>query len=319
MKRVLVVGGSYFVGKAITEELKVNGYDVTLLNRGSRRISGTKQLSCDRNNEQAVKSVLQGKSFDSLVDVSGLDKIQIQALCDALEMEELKSAVFISSSAVYDVEHIKHSFCESDRRKQNKFWGKYGTDKIAAEDTYRQYMEQREIPLIILRPPYVYGEENYVQRESFIFEHILTNRPVILPQTNKKLQFIYAKDLAVLVRSMLETKVEGTQVYNIGNKEAVSAKEWVELCAQAMGKRVETVTFDYKKAGRGVREFFPFHDYNNVLNVNKIHQQTINIEETDFLLGLQNAYRWFLKERLNILWKEEVRRTETEILKELQL
>lgn len=319
MKRVLVVGGSYFVGKAITEELKVNGYEVTLFNRGSRQIAGTRQLICDRNDEQAVKSVLKGKNFDYLVDVSGCDKTQVQVLCNVLEMGELKRTVFISSSAVYDVERIHHSFGESDQRKQNKFWGKYGTDKIAAEDTYRQCMEQREIPLVILRPPYVYGEENYVQRESFIFEHILTNRPVILPQTNKKLQFIYAKDLAVLVRSMLETKVEGTQVYNVGNREAVTAKEWVECCARAMGKRVETVIFDYQKAGRNVREFFPFHDYDNVLNVSKICQQTINIEETDFLLGLQNTYRWFLKERLNILWKEEVRRTETEILKELQL
>ena len=46
-----------------------------------------------------------------------------------------------------------------------------------------------------------------------------------------------------------------------------------------MGKRVETVMFDYKKENRGVREFFPFHDYDNVLNVDKI--KCICPEETD--------------------------------------
>lgn len=319
MKRVLVIGGSYFIGKAITQELQSSGYEVTLLNRGSRMVAGTKQLSCDRNDPKKMKSALKEKVFDYLVDVSGLNKEQVRILCDALNMQELKSMVFISSSAVYDVEHLKARFREQDRVKKNKFWGRYGTDKIEAERTYCRCMEDNQIPLVILRPPYVYGEENYVQRESFIFEHILQNRPVILPADNKKLQFIYAKDLAVIVRKMLEKESRGSEIYNVGNNEYVTAREWVQLCAQAMGKAVEIVNFDYKKYGRNVREFFPFHDYDNVLNVDKIQQTDINIEETDMLAGLQNAYQWFLENRLQIPWKEEVKKAETEILKEMQL
>lgn len=318
MKRVLVIGGSYFIGKAITKELQNNGYNVTLLNRGSKLVEGTKQLSCDRNDEKAMKSALQGKIFDHVVDVSGLNKEQAQILCNSIDVQELKNMVFISSSAVYDVEHLKARFREQDRLKKNKFWGQYGTDKIEAERTYWQFMEKNHIPLVILRPPYVYGEENYVQRESFIFEHILRKEPVILPSTNKKLQFIYAKDLAVIVRTMLEKESSDCQIYNVGNPQYITAKEWVQLCAQAMGKSAEIVIFDYKKHGRNVREFFPFHDYDNVLNVDKIHQ-TFNIEETDMLTGLENAYQWFLKERLQIPWKEEVRKAEKEILKDMQL
>lgn len=319
MKRVLVLGGSYFIGKAITKELQSNGYEVTLLNRGSRLVEGTKQLSCDRNDKKAMKVVLEGRVFDHLVDVSGLNGQQAQILCDTLNMQEVKSMVFISSSAVYDVDHLKPKFREQDRLRENKFWGQYGTDKIEAEHTYRQCMKERQVPLVILRPPYVYGEENYVQRESFIFEHILQNRPVIVPATNKKLQFIYVKDLAAIVRKMLEKKSSSSNIYNVGNSQYVTAKEWVQLCAQAMGKSVEIVNFDYKKQGRNVREFFPFHDYNNVLNVNKIQQTDINIEETDMLKGLQNAFQWFLEERLQIPWKEDVKKAETEILREMQL
>lgn len=318
MKRVLVIGGSYFIGKAITKELQNNGYELTLLNRGSRLVEGTKQLSCDRNDEKAMKSVLESKVFDHVVDVSGLNKEQVQTVCNFIDMSELKNMVFISSSAVYDVEHLKARFREQDRLKENRFWGQYGTDKIEAERMYRQSMEKNQIPLIILRPPYVYGEENYAQRESFIFEHILQKRPVILPSTNKKLQFIYAKDLAVIVRKMLEKESSGSEIYNVGNRQYVTAKEWVQLCAQAVGKQVEIVNFDYKEHSRNVREFFPFHDYDNVLNVDKI-QQILNIEETDMLTGLENTYQWFLKERLQISWKEEVRRAEAEILKEMEL
>ncbi|MBQ4531040.1 MAG: NAD-dependent epimerase/dehydratase family protein [Lachnospiraceae bacterium] len=317
MKRVLIAGGSYFIGKAITEKLVNSGYEVTLLNRGNNKVNGVTQLICDRDQKEEMQTVLNGKKFDYLVDVSGMNGMQTEIICNSIDATELKKTIFISSSAVYDVEHLRARFREDDKLKVNKYWGEYGTNKIEAERTFKRFMEQKKIPLTIIRPSYVYGEENYVQRESFIFEHILTNQPVILPDTNKKLQFIYAKDLAMIVKTLLEKETEKTEIYNVGNSEYVTAKEWVLFCAEAMGKRVETVMFDYKKENMGVREFFPFHDYDNVLNVDKI--KTICPEETDFLQGLKNAYQWFLKEREHIVWKEQVRKNETEILKLSQL
>lgn len=312
MKRVLIAGGSYFIGKEVTNELVKSGYEVTLLNRGNNKVSGVTQLVCDRNQKEEMESVLCGKKFDYLVDVSGLNKLQAEIICNSIDTTELKKTIFISSSAVYDVEHLRARFREDDRMKANKYWGSYGTDKIEAERIFRTCMEKKEIPLTIIRPPYVYGENNYAQRESFIFEHIVMNRPVLIPDTNKKLQFIYAKDLAVIVKKLLEMPSEKTEIYNVGNSQYVTAKEWVQMCAQAAGKKVELVTVDYRKADRQVRDFFPFHDYDNVLNVDKIKR--ICSEETDFLIGLQNAFQWFLQEREHIVWKEEVKKNESEIL-----
>lgn len=317
MKRVLILGGSCFIGKAITNEMVSNGYEVTLLNRGNNKINGVTQLVCDRNQKEEMTEVLKGKKFDYLVDVSGLNKRQAEIICNSIDTTELKKMIFISSSAVYDVEHLRVRFREDDRMKANKYWTEYGTDKIEAERTFKRFVEQKQIPLTIIRPPYVYGEDNYAQRESFIFEHILTNRPVIIPNTNKKLQFIYVRDLAVIVRKLLEKPDETIEIYNVGNSEYMTAKEWVQCCAKAAGKNVEMVCFDYKKEKRNVREFFPFHDYDNVLNVGKI--KNICPEETDFLEGLKNAYQWFLKEREHIIWKEEIKKNETEILKLSQL
>lgn len=317
MERVLILGGSYFIGKTIAEDLMAHEYQVTLLNRGSRLVEGTRQIICDRDSEKDLGEALKGQEFDYLVDVSGLNEKQVNDLCGAMELKSLKGAVFISSSAVYDVEHLQKPFGEEDGKKENKYWGQYGTDKIAAEQAYRSCLEEKGIPLTILRPPYVYGEHNYVQRESFVFEHVLTGRPILLPLKNQKLQFIYVKDLAVIVRKMLEKNQRDMEIYNVGNEEWVTAKEWVQLCATAMGKRVELVTFDYKKAGVGVREFFPFHDYDNVLKVDKIKK--ICPVETPMIEGLQAAFAWYKKEREGIVMKEAVRKKEAEILKMLNL
>lgn len=317
MERVLILGGSYFIGRAIAEDLVAQGFRVTLLNRGSRLVENTEQIICDRDREEELKEVLKGQEFHYLVDVSGLNGKQVEDLCKAVNLDTLKGAVFISSSAVYDVEHLSGSFEEGDRKKKNRYWGEYGTNKIDAEQAYEKCFESKGIPLTILRPPYVYGEHNYVQRESFVFEHILMARPVLLPSKNQKLQFIYAGDLAVIVREMLKKNHSSTKIYNVGNRECVTAKEWVQFCAAAMGRPVEMVTFDYERAGVGVREFFPFHDYDNVLCVDKIKE--ICPMETPLQQGLENAFQWYKKERDGIAMKEGVRKKEVEILAMLNL
>lgn len=68
----------------------------------------------------------------------------------------------ISSSAVYP-EYGSQPFKENSVLAKNKFWGKYGTDKIAAEKT----LMQRVSDAYILRPPYLYGPMNNVYRETF--------------------------------------------------------------------------------------------------------------------------------------------------------
>lgn len=317
MKRVLILGGSYFIGRSIAEDLMAHECEVTLLNRGSKLVEGTNQITCDRDNARELREALAGKEFDYLVDVSGLTQAQVKAVCEAVELETLQGVVFISSSAVYDVEHLQGRFREEDKVRKNKFWGQYGTDKIAAERTYTEALSKAGIPLTILRPPYVYGEHNYVQRESFMFEHILMGKSVLLPKGDPKLQFIYVRDLAEVVRKVLETPQEGCNIYNVGNEACVTAREWVKLCAQAAGRKVELVTFDYKKAGIGVREFFPFADYNNVLNVDKVKK--LCPTETAMLEGLKKAFAWYLQERDNITMKETVKQKETEILTMLEI
>lgn len=101
----------------------------------------------------------------------------------------------------------------------NKYWENYGLDKIAAEDRYKKYAQEFGFKCDIIRSPYVYGEFNYARRESFVFEHLLRNKPIIIPRQNSKIQFIYVKDLAEIIIRLLEVKEEqDVNVYNVGNR-----------------------------------------------------------------------------------------------------
>lgn len=70
--------------------------------------------------------------------------------------------------------------------------------------------------------------------------------------------------------------------------------------------------FDYKNNGFGVRDFFPFFDYDNVLDVTEINK--IYPYETPFLQGLKNAFERFLSVRKNIVFKPDVTKNEEKII-----
>ena len=59
-------------------------------------------------------------------------------------------------------------------------------------------------------------------------------------------------------------------LFNVGNREAVTSKEWVEACAVAAGKKADIMEIDYAELDKNVRDFYPFFDYDNVLEVSKM-------------------------------------------------
>ena len=316
--KVLVLGGSYFVGKKIVEYL-AKKYDVTVLNRGTKPISAKNvtQLICDRNDVAAMKQVLAGKAFDYVIDVSWQDVSWVKHLCEALDFKPVKKLVFISSSAVYDVEHLQIPFKEEDTLAENKYWTFYGQGKIDAEKYYTEFMQKHSTNLVMLRPPYIYGEYNYAQRESLIFRQLVEKKPIVIPKSNPKLQFIYTEDLAAVIDCLLKTDTSKECVCNVGNREAVTSKEWVEACAVTAGKQADIMEIDYAELDKNVRDFYPFFDYDNILDVSKINR--IICQETDFEEGLKKSYAWFLENRENIVFKANVDKTLYEIIAELSV
>lgn len=121
MKKVLVMGGSYFIGKKIAETLSTE-FDVTVLNRGTRQPApDVRTIICDRNDRESMKNSLDGKDFDFVVDVSGTNDEHCGILCESLDFSSMDAFVFISSSSVYDVEHLHAPFAENDALAENAF------------------------------------------------------------------------------------------------------------------------------------------------------------------------------------------------------
>ena len=280
MKKILVTGGTVFVSRYITEYYVAKGYEVYVLNRNTRQQSdGVILIEADRHN---LGERLKEYSFDVVIDTAYCLE-DIEALMDALG--DYKDYIFISSSAVYP-EHEKQPFCEDTLVGENKYWGKYGTDKIEAEKA----LLHRNPNAYILRPPYLYGAMNNVYREAFVFDCALVDRTFYLPKDGKmQLQFFHIADLCRFIDVILKNKPD-QHIFNVGNQDTISVREWVELCYQVAGKEA---TFALVMEEIEQRKYFSFSNYEYYLDVSK--QYELMQDVTPLKEGLKEALEWYLQ------------------------
>lgn len=279
MKKILITGGTVFVSRYLAEYYVAAGYEVYVLNRNSRpQPDGVTLIQADRYNPGEK---LRNFHFDVVIDTAYTARA-VELLLDALGGYE--DYILISSSAVYP-EHSPQPFKEEDSLGVNKFWGKYGTDKIEAEAV----LQNRNPKAYILRPPYLYGPMNNVYREAFVFDCAFADRKFYLPKDGEmKLQFFHVYDLCRFIDILLERKPE-QHIFNVGNHAAVSVREWAELCYQVTGKEVEFVSvFDEVEQ----RNYFSFYDYEYYLDVSRqceLMKETKPLQE-----GLKEAFDWYI-------------------------
>ena len=277
--KILITGGTTFVSKFAAEYFVQKGHDVTVLNRGSRpQISGVTLINCDRTQ---LGNLLAGKHFDAILDITAYTQEHVRTLVESgVRFEDY---IFISSSAVYP-ETNAQPFAEPQECGRNAVWGDYGTNKLAAE----KYLSENVPGAYMLRPPYFYGIYENLYREGFVFDCAMQDRAFCLPgDGSMKLQFFHVRDLCRFMEILLE-KHPAQKIFNVGNPETVTVKEWVELCYQAARKTPEFVSVD-----RSVfqRSYFCFHDYEYVLDVSRqsaLMPDTLPLEQ-----GLKEEFEWY--------------------------
>lgn len=280
MKKLLVTGGTVFVSRYLSEYFVKKGFEVYVLNRGTKKQSdGVIPIVADRNN---LGEMFKSYRFDSVLDITAYNKNDISSLLQALGSFE--NYIMVSSSAVYP-ETAKQPFAEEEQLGINKFWGKYGTDKIEAEEE----LVKNAPNAYILRPPYLYGKMNNVYREAFVFDCAMAKRTFYLPKDGSmKLQFFNVDDLCRFIERILEKKPK-QHIFNVGNKEQITVLDWVKACYKAVG---EEPRFIEVASHINQRSYFSFYDYEYCLDVKKQYELLDNVK--DFNKGLKESFEWYV-------------------------
>ncbi len=117
-----------------------------------------------------------------------------------------------------------------------------------------------------------------------------------------KLQFFHVADLCRFIEILL-IQLPENHIFNVGNTQPITIKEWVTLCYHAVGKTPGLVMVD-KTVGQ--RNYFCFHDYEYVLDISLL-SATYPLEK-----GLQEEFNWYKNNHDSI----DYRRNYTEFIDE---
>jgi nucleoside-diphosphate-sugar epimerase len=304
--KVLVIGGTLFVGKALVRSLLKAGHEVTVLHRRKSHTLGKKveNLTADRNDGDAVRAALAGKQFDVVFDnvydwERGTTAAQVEQTVRACG-DRLMRYVFMSSVAAYG-DGLNH--LEGDALAPDDHPNSYIRNKATTERMLFRLRQRMGLPVVTLRPPFIYGPENPFYREAFFWDRLRVNRPILVPGDGRRLmQFVYVEDVvtACLQAAALETAVG--HAFNVANPRPVTQDELVQALAAAAGKKTDLVhvprTRIHKAGGDPMKPplyFGVYYDLPPITLITAKAQRMLKLKTTTFEEGLKATYRWYAR------------------------
>jgi nucleoside-diphosphate-sugar epimerase len=250
--RILFLGGTSFVGRAMVEDALRSGAEVTLFGRGKTGADlfpGVARLIGDR--DTGDYGALGSGNWDAVVDVSGYVPRHVGQAMDALD-GRVGRYLFISSHAVY--QHVEPCSTEDTPRhapvRDTEDLSSYGPLKVACEDDVMARYGSRAT---IVRPGKVAGPHDWQDGFTYWVRRAAQDGRVAVPgDPRQPVQVTDSRDLARLVVQLVADDRPGA-FHAVGPAELVTLGGLIEACARVAGTRVEIVPVPASTAPR----FFP--------------------------------------------------------------
>lgn len=237
--RILIVGGTVYVGRALTDVALARGHEVTLLNRGKsaqQLPAGVEHLMADRNGDL---SVLHGRGWDAVIDTCAYFPRQVRTLRAALA--GAPHYTLISSVSAY-ADHSRPGLNEASPLAEpildesittvdaNNYGPlKAGCETVAGEGT------------LVIRPGIIVGPYDPTGRFGYWIRRMNAASEFLAPDEGAEaLQVIDARDLAEWTVRMIEQRVTGA--FNaVGPSEPLTFRQFIEAGLAALGHRAKPI------------------------------------------------------------------------------
>lgn len=269
--RILIAGGTSFIGRAIAASAWRQGHDVTVVNRGLTPTDlpeGVERLVGDRRGDL---SALSGRGFDACIDTIAYRPGDVEALATALNGQG-GHHLQISSVSAYR-EPMSSGSTEADL----ELWDGVGLDLAApiTNETYgplKAASERRAADLFgadttFVRPTYVIGGHDATLRFPYWVQRARRGGTVAVPGPREAaLQYVDARDLAEFVVRLVSNGVVGA-FHTTGPNPPATYVETVERVTRQLSPRARVVVVEperVREAGLALKfPLWPEDDWNS--------------------------------------------------------
>lgn len=261
--KILIIGGTIFLGKHIVNSALKNGHSVTLFNRGKHNpdlFPDIEKLKGDRDGDFES---LNGREFDAVIDTCGYVPRIVRKSAEFLK-DNVKHYTFISSISVYSDfsktgvnENSEHGKIE-DETTETVDGMTYGPLKYLCEKAVEEIYVDKSL---IIRPGLIVGEDDPSDRFTYWVKRIGEGGKVLSPgPEDGSIQFIDVKDLSDFIIKAIENNVSGT--YNAtGPDYKLTFGEFFNECRKVTESDAEFIWVDEKFLGE--EKVIPFTELPN--------------------------------------------------------
>jgi 2'-hydroxyisoflavone reductase len=248
--KLLILGGTRFVGRHLVTASLERNHEITLFNRGQhspRTFPNIETIYGDRQSELAK---LQGRRWDAVIDTCGYLPGTVKASAEALS-NSVENYVFVSSISVYaDVSVVgidesaplakltneqleQANAVDASGQVSAVIYGKmYGGLKALCEQAAQETLPGQ---VLIIRPGLIVGPYDYTDRFTYWVARVARGGEVLAPgRPGRFVQFIDVRDLADWIVTMVERKQTG--VYNAnGLSKSLTMEKVLKECRLITG------------------------------------------------------------------------------------
>ncbi len=297
MKNILVIGGSYFAGRVLVEELLALGGCIPwVMNRGNRplKLAGVHEIVCDRHDTVRMASAIPAREWHAVVDFCAYAPGDVSTVLQHLP-GVVRRYIYISTATV--LRNSAHLPMRDDAATVTGPSagrdGAYAFHKWLLEGELAQACKGRGIPHVSLRPAIVYGKYNYAPRESWFFDLIGKGEPIMLPTPPQALfSMVSVWDLAQICIACMDNGDVPGDAWAVCADELVSCDLLIEALEAIVARKLDVRRQSVRVLNAaGLALPFPLEEhlvYSGARLQQVLSHRFLSLEE-----GMARTYEWY--------------------------
>jgi nucleoside-diphosphate-sugar epimerase len=235
--KILVLGGTSFLGPAIVRALTSRGHEVT----GFTRSGGPKIIQGDRNNPDDLAKANREGPWDVVIDnlswdgksvaltLAAFPKIKRYILTSTISVYRYARRYFVQP---YTEDCVDFENIPADEDLKDVHW-KYARGKLEAERALRT---NAKIAWTIFRPTIVHGPFDNLARGFWYLARMQDGGPILVGDGGMNtFRLAYAPALGELYALAIESSKAENKTFNIGQEEIVSLSDYLHASADVLG------------------------------------------------------------------------------------
>lgn len=309
-RTALLVGGSGPTGPHVAVGLAERGYAVTLLHRGTHEapeLDGYEHVHADPHFREPLDEALAGRSFDVVVATYG----RLRLVADAL-VGRCGDLVAVSGLPVYAGYHepgrlrphgmsvlAREEMADVGRAEPaQETTGEGFARKVRATERHVMALHaQGAFRASLFRYPTIYGPRQVYPREWSVVRRVRDGRDrIIVPDAGLTITTRCAavNAAAHLLAAVDRPEAAAGEIFNVGDRDQFTVRQWIEVCAAAAGGSLRPVSMPFELAGPG-RGLFPMsHDAHLLVDLHKAADRLGYVEPVPATQALADTVRWYL-------------------------